>query len=279
MATTDRLRLYVFDCGSLVARGAPFVHPSGEVERIDATFGSACWLVAHPAGLLLWDAGMPDAWIDRPKGVPSPSGTFRFHVTRTLASCLAAVGATAADVTHLAFSHLHLDHTGNANAVARAGATVLAQRAELEAAFAERPPAAYDPASYAALRSSRIVPLDGDYDVFGDGTVRMLAAPGHSAGHQVLLVDLAETGPGGSPPGATISPRPAARWSGSRRSLPSAEPAWSSATTRPRWPRCRPGLPSWRRLGSCSTDRPRKQRKPPLLPLRVPEWRGGWNEG
>ena len=56
----DGLRLYAFDCGRLVATGVPFVHPSGEIERVHATFASACWLVAHPDDLLLWDAGMPD---------------------------------------------------------------------------------------------------------------------------------------------------------------------------------------------------------------------------
>ncbi len=61
-----------------------------------------------------------------PKMPPDPA-----LVTRTLASCLAAVGATVAAVTHLAFSHLHLDHTGNANAVARAGATMLVHAAEV----------------------------------------------------------------------------------------------------------------------------------------------------
>ena len=194
MPTTDRLRLYVFDCGSLVATGVPFVHPTGEIERVDATMASACWLVAHPACPLLWDAGMPDAWIDRPDGVLSASGGFRFRVTRTLTSCLEELGATMAEITHLAFSHLHLDHTGNANAVSRAGATVLAHGAELAVAFAERPPGAYDLPSYAALRGSRLVAVQGDHDVFGDGSVRMLDAPGHSAGHQVLLLDLPETG-------------------------------------------------------------------------------------
>ena len=193
ITTPDRLRLYVFDCGFLVASGAPYVHPSGAVEPVDATFASAAWIVAHPRGLLLWDAGMPDAWIDRPEGIPSPSGKFRFHVTRTLASCLDALGATAADVTHLAFSHLHLDHTGNANAFAHA--TVLAHAAELAVAFGERPAGPYDPATYAALDQARIVALDGEHDLFGDGSARIIPAPGHSAGHQVLLLDLPDAGP------------------------------------------------------------------------------------
>ena len=193
MPTPERLRLYAFDCGYLVATGVPFVHPSGEVERIDATFASACWIVAHPAGLLLWDAGMPDAWIGRPGGVVSPSGAFRFHVTRTLTSCLAEMGAAVSDVAVLAFSHMHLDHTGNANDLA--GATVLVHEAELAVAFGDRPPAGYDPPTYAGLRDAAVTAVRGDHDVFGDGRVLMLDAPGHSAGHQVLLIDLPEAGP------------------------------------------------------------------------------------
>ena len=51
------------------------------------------------------------------------------------------------------------------------------------------------PELYQALRDSNTVLIEGDHDVFGDGTVIMKSAPGHTPGHQVLFIDLAETGP------------------------------------------------------------------------------------
>ena len=58
-----------------------------------------------------------------------------------------------------------------------------------------RHPPVFDPRYYGALAGNPRTLLDGDHDVFGDGTVRIISAPGHTPGHQVLLVDLVETGP------------------------------------------------------------------------------------
>ena len=48
---------------------------------------------------------------------------------------------------------------------------------------------------FSALKNSKSVLLDGDYDVFGDGSVVIVATPGHTPGHQSLLVNLRNTGP------------------------------------------------------------------------------------
>ena len=54
---------------------------------------------------------------------------------------------------------------------------------------------AYDPALFAEIRKRRTRVLDGDFDVFGDGTARLISAMGHTPGHQVLYLELAEFGP------------------------------------------------------------------------------------
>ena len=159
-----------------------------------------CFLVAHPKGTLLWDAGVvPDtAW--KPTGAAVkhrlvlPGGGERdLTMHKALTTQLAEAGYSAADVTYLALSHYHYDHTANANAFARA--TWLVRQAERDAMFAEPPPAVTHPATYAALRegSTRIIDRD-DFDVFGDGTVIIKSAPGHTPFHQVLYVKLAKTG-------------------------------------------------------------------------------------
>jgi glyoxylase-like metal-dependent hydrolase (beta-lactamase superfamily II) len=189
---TDQLSLTIFKTGMLEATGVPFVSAAGEIERVDAIFSSCCYLIRHPRGVVLWDTGLPDRLMTEERRVLPPS--WRPVVTTTLRSALASVGLDPRDITHLGFSHLHIDHAGNANDFP--GATVLLHQREYEVAFGPRAPVAYRLDSYAGLKRNRnrIVQLTGDHDVFGDGTVMMLAAPGHSPGHQALLVDLPITG-------------------------------------------------------------------------------------
>jgi len=106
---------------------------------------------------------------------------------------LAEVGYLPADITYLALSHYHYDHTANANEFA--GATWLVRQEERDAMFAEKPPGVTQPSTYATLRNSKMFIIKSDeYDVFGDGTVVIKSAPGHTPGHQVLYVKLAKTG-------------------------------------------------------------------------------------
>ena len=96
-------------------------------------------------------------------------------------------------ITYLALSHYHIDHAANANLFKTS--TWLVRQAERDAMFADKPPAVADASHYSALKNSKTIILDKDeYDVFGDGTVVIKAAVGHTPGHQVLIVRLAKTG-------------------------------------------------------------------------------------
>jgi len=185
------VRLYVFDCGKL---DIPDVTPY-QLKREDIAtnvMSVPCFLVAHPKGTLMWDVGaVPDSAF-----TPAGSGTLRVYATstKTLRSQMAEIGYAPADVTYLAFSHFHWDHVGNANMFA--GATWLVRKLEREIMFAEPPSPRTEPANYSALKNSKtVIVTDSDYDVFGDGTVVIKSAPGHSPDHQVLFVKLAKTGP------------------------------------------------------------------------------------
>src|SRR2546425_1182232 len=193
------VRLYVFDCGTLhIADLGRFQLKKEEVATSDLSV--ACFLITHPKGRLIWDTGaVPDpAW--KPTGVAVTHhvvlpDTQERDVTmvKPLMAQLAEVGYVPADITYLALSHYHYDHTANANAFA--GATWLVRQAERDAMFAERPPGVTQPSTYAALRNSKTLILTSEeHDVFGDGTVIIKAALGHTPGHQVLYVQLAKTG-------------------------------------------------------------------------------------
>jgi N-acyl homoserine lactone hydrolase len=191
MTTKDTLRLYIFACGYLEAKAVPFITSSGAVEEVTTRYFSGCYLVRHPQGLLLWDTGLADALYASPTGYIF--GPWRMMVTKTLSSYLTALNIAPQDVTHLAFSHMHGDHTGNANLFATA--TVLLNTHEHAAAFGANPPPGYDTASYTALKESQLIRIHADYDVFGDGTVVIVEAPGHTVGHQVLMLKLPNMGP------------------------------------------------------------------------------------
>lgn len=114
-------------------------------------------------------------------------------IARPLNAQLAEAGHSAGAITYLALSHYHWDHTANANAFQ--AATWLVRQVERDAMFAQPPPALLQPSTYADLRRSKIVLISSDeHDVFGDGTVIIKSAPGHTPGHQVLYLKLANTG-------------------------------------------------------------------------------------
>ena len=194
------LRLYVFDCGTLASADLSRYRLS-ERDVKTTRMSVTCFLVAHPRGTLMWDVGAvpDDSWT--PTGPPEvrhltlPDGQTReVTMTRALRPQLRDAGFAPADITYLALSHDHWDHTANANAFA--GATWIARRVERDAMFAASPPALTRPSTYAALKRSRTIALGKeDHDVFGDGNVVMKLAAGHTPGHQVLLVKLPKTGP------------------------------------------------------------------------------------
>jgi N-acyl homoserine lactone hydrolase len=186
------LRLYVFDCGSLnISDPERFRFKKEELATTNMSV--ACFLIVHPKGMLMWDVGaVPDSALK--PGAPSVTEGYA-TITETLRSQMEKIGYEPSDIGYLAFSHYHYDHVANANQFA--SATWIVRKIERDAMFAPvLPDKKMNPANYSALKNSKtiIIPTD-DYDVFGDGTVVMKLAPGHTPGHQVLFLKLAKTGP------------------------------------------------------------------------------------
>ncbi|MDE3158960.1 MAG: N-acyl homoserine lactonase family protein [Acidobacteriota bacterium] len=185
------LRLYVFDCGML--DNADISRYALTREEISTHLMSVpAFLIVHPKGTLMWDVGaVPDANF-KADGLP---GTLNYATSlKPLVVQLREVGYTPADVTYLALSHFHWDHVGNANAFA--GSTWLVRQRERDIMFADAPSTRTIFANYSALKTSRTVIIrEDEYDVFGDRSVIIKSAPGHSPDHQVLFLKLAKTGP------------------------------------------------------------------------------------
>jgi N-acyl homoserine lactone hydrolase len=147
------------------------------------------YLIEHPAGCLLFDTGAhPSIATDPERRLGAWAKDMKSNAHQAPLELLQAAGRSPDDIDFVAVSHLHYDHAGGLEFFP--DTPVLAQRRELE--LAHWPPIYqrrfYAPADYAA--TTAWIELDGDHDVFGDGRVRLFPTPGHTAGHQSLLITL-----------------------------------------------------------------------------------------
>lgn len=175
-------KLYVLDCGHVSApdqsRWSPGINVGVPLELSDN-----CYLIHHAQGWFLWDTGLPDAIAASPDGVKTANG-FLMKRSKTLAGQLQELGVKPSDLKAMAISHTHPDHIGNVELFPQV--MLYVQKAEYEW-----------PGEGGAPRFNPghpVTKLEGDHDVFGDGTVMIISTPGHTPGHQSLLVRLPKTG-------------------------------------------------------------------------------------
>lgn len=185
-------RMYVINCGENhvkdVSRWTPGVN-SGKPW----VFSNHCYLIRHAKGWFLWDTGNADRIASMPNGLTAPTGIITAFMRKPLAESLKELGVAPADIRHLAMSHSHGDHAGNANLFT--AATLYMQAAEYDAVFGKEPQKyGFISANFDKIRANPAMKLAGDHDVFGDGSVTIKATPGHTPGHQVLAVRLPKSG-------------------------------------------------------------------------------------
>jgi N-acyl homoserine lactone hydrolase len=177
-------KLYVFNCGEGTAgdisRWTPGLNEGKTMDFVDS-----CYLVKHAKGWFLWDTGIADAVAAMPNGLaPADPKAVTWRRPKTLAAQLEQLGLKPGDVKMMAVSHTHPDHTGNVELFPQA--MLYVQKAEYDWPGANNEPR-FKPSHPVEL-------LAGDKDVFGDGSVTILSTPGHTPGHQSLLVKLPKTG-------------------------------------------------------------------------------------
>ena len=178
-------RLYVLDCGEGVAGDISRWTP-GINEGKTMAFVDTCYLVKHAQGWLLWDTGVMDAVAGMPDGLkPADPKGVHWKRKKTLAAQLAELKLQPSDIKYVSVSHTHSDHVGNVGLFPQS--MLLVQKAEYEWPVAAGQPPRFKP-------EHPVRKLEGDHDVFGDGSVRILSTPGHTPGHQSLLVKLPKTG-------------------------------------------------------------------------------------
>ncbi len=185
-ATVTALHVYRLDCGTIEISDLDDFSTAGDYAGISDTFTDTCWLVRHPAGDLIWDLGLPGILAGNGE---QTQGIYTVSMDTTLTAQLRELGLAPADIELMSISHSHFDHTGQVDQFA--GTRWLVHEAEYALMFPEGASDVQFP-GFAGLEAQ---PFTGELDVFGDGSVRIIEAPGHTPGHSVLLLDLPETGP------------------------------------------------------------------------------------
>jgi N-acyl homoserine lactone hydrolase len=189
-------RLYRLDCGHSLANDESVWTPGENIGR-SIEFSSTCWLIRRGSEWLLWDTGVPESALNNPKGWSTLPKLIVYHLDRTLTNQLAAIGLKTNDITYVVASHTHGDHIGNVHLFPNS--TILMQRAEY--AWISSPDGPNDNVNQlkALARNLLGAPkhlklLEGDTDVFGDGSVVLVSTPGHTPGSQSLLIHLRKSG-------------------------------------------------------------------------------------
>lgn len=193
-AAAPAVQLYAMECGRIsFTDTAPFAD-NGAFNGVARDFVDPCYLIRHPDGDLIWDLGFPDAIADMPDGLRIEALGATATMPVKLVDQLAQLSLTPADIEYVAVSHSHGDHVGNAALFAGA-ATWLVTPEERAHMFRDEARGTQEFAMVAPLENAQTQLVEGErHDVFGDGSVQIIRAPGHTPGHIILLVRTANSG-------------------------------------------------------------------------------------
>ncbi|MFB6170329.1 MAG: N-acyl homoserine lactonase family protein [Haloarculaceae archaeon] len=162
------------------------------------------YLVDHPEGVVVIDTGVSHEMLDDPAGYGQHGAAFMEGFLPAIdygpdmhpRAQLENAGYAPEEVDYVVMTHLHSDHAGHIDTFP--DATFLVQKEELR--YAHWPVPAQDvfylDGDIDVLRDDAydVTALEGEYDVFGDGSVRTLPTPGHTPGHQSVVLELEEAG-------------------------------------------------------------------------------------
>jgi glyoxylase-like metal-dependent hydrolase (beta-lactamase superfamily II) len=197
------MRLYVFTSGALtIDKSALQTGATGKI-----TVPVAFFLIKHPKGNILFDTGNNDKVIKDPT-YWGPLAAMLSPASRTpdlaIDAQLDKIGVKTSDINYVVLGHMHLDHAGNVGKFPNA--TVVYQRDEIVNAFWPKPGygCCYITGDFAMLRNKvgegqvsarKVIELNGDLDLFGDGSVYIHRAVSHTPGTEMMVVRLPKTGP------------------------------------------------------------------------------------
>jgi N-acyl homoserine lactone hydrolase len=179
----DEVTLTRFECGTPQAPVAVNQRFSDTYAYGDLKlqFVYSCYLVKHGEDYLLWDTGHA---MTAPNVAPKVG----------LVDLLAQISVKPEQIKYVGISHYHADHTGQVGSFPKA--TLLIGKGDWDAITSPKPAEGvnFKPFESWIKADSKVEPLTLDKDVFGDGSAIVLRTPGHTPGHQSLLVKLPQSG-------------------------------------------------------------------------------------
>lgn len=190
-------KLYRMNCGEITVHNLNIFSDTDLYVGRSRDLVVSCYLIVKGDKILLWDTGLPSDVLDHPEKYNN--AYFSFKLKRTIPSYLEDLNLTVDDIDYVGISHGHMDHAGNVGLFKNS--QLLIQKDEFDF-FVKRPEEALsyhvdrDLFSYFLTKQGykKLDLIQGDRDVFGDGTVRMISLPGHTPGHMALLIELENIG-------------------------------------------------------------------------------------
>jgi len=187
------LKLYTFSGGTVLVNNLELFSQDTTYQGQTKEFANAFYVISHPKGTLMWDAGLPESLVALPEPFTAPGGAFTVSRKDSVVNQLQSIGMKINDIDYIALSHTHFDHSGHANKFKNA--TWLVQEIEYDSITSPTSQKTNTDNYNAIKELTNTQKLSGDHDVFGDGSVVIKSMPGHTPGHQVLYINLAEHGP------------------------------------------------------------------------------------
>ncbi|SFC78351.1 N-acyl homoserine lactonase family protein [Pseudoalteromonas denitrificans] len=184
-SSNGRIKLYTMDCGIFYVSDMSALSEKGKFDGEKTTLANPCFLIRHPKGDLLWETGHKETLADLPDGIKQ--GVWHSKLNTKLTKQLKKLDLKPLDIDYLSLSHIHPDHSGNANLFAKS--TFIINEQERLYMFENNTKTMFGK-FYMALEGADTITFRDKYDVFGDDSVVTLSMPGHTPGGSVLLVRL-----------------------------------------------------------------------------------------
>ena len=191
-APAPEVKLWRMDCGAYDLADLNSFSDSWAYSGQSKILTVSCYLIRHGDQYMLWDTGLGAELIGHP-GEPYPG--MKLSMRESLVSQLDRLGVKPEQISIIAISHNHADHISQAGAFPKAKLLIGKNDWGQLTATPRHP----------YLEPERLKPwieggapkelVEGDKDIFGDGSVVMLATPGHTPDHHTLLVRLKSLGP------------------------------------------------------------------------------------
>ncbi|WP_370226753.1 N-acyl homoserine lactonase family protein [Mesoflavibacter sp.] len=188
----EPIKMFMLDGGTVQVNMLEIFSQDDAYKGQSKTFADAFYLIQHPDGNLLWDAGLSEDLIGK-EPFTTPEGAFTVSRKTGIEEQLKSIGLSTDDVKYIALSHTHFDHSGSASKLPNA--IWIVQENEYNFVTSEEQKK-QSPDNFNAIKNLKALKkINGNYDVFGDGRVVIVSTPGHTPGHQSLFIDLEQEGP------------------------------------------------------------------------------------